>query len=865
MVGHEDRGTGVSPGPDTPADTTPRKIAPRKVTLTAEAAAAHIERIVRRTRLLLAWESIWPILAWILIIAAVFVGLSWLGLWLVIWPIVRYGLLALFAGAVIWALWPLSGFRLASREDCFRRIEELGGYRHQPLTALNDPLAAGAADLGSRILWDAHRQRVLRSIAALQSGWARSNFNRRDPWAARVVAAMILIAGFAVGGDRVGQLKSAFATQVPSSTVTGRIDAWIAPPSYTRRPPVLLTVNADGDQASQPLIRVPEQSLLVVRVQDHPDIQVVLQQDAGETALQPVDDEQDGSGSARPRAKNAAKSLAQYRQSISTDTTVIIRSGTRELRRWLLAVDPDNNPSIAFVEPPSEAHSGSFKVVYEMDDDYAIVSATAKITANSDRQSGMPTSRPPQPLFDPPSFALTLPSGNKRTGRSQTFRDLTAHPWAGSSVDLTLSATDEAGQTGNSKTVTVTLPSRRFHKPIARAIVEQRRILALDANRHIDVIEAIDGLLIAPHIFTDNAGQFLALRHAYRHLTDAGTDDELRQVVATFWDLALSFEDGDLSLAERALRDAQEALRRALEGNASDEEIQRLTQQLREALNRFLQALAEQAQRRPQAELSPDQQNQMLSRQDLNKLLDRIEELARMGSRDAARQMLSQLRQMLENLRTGRMQNDPNGRMSQMLRELGEMIRRQQKLMDQTHRLGRPGRNDPNSPQSGEERAKREQEFGRLQRGQGDLRGALEKYLKDLRENGMRPGQQFGKAGEAMEGAEGELGRGRPGAAVGNQGKALEALREGANAMVQQLLGMGRNGRTGPNPRARNQDPLGRPRQTQGPDLGLTVKVPDEIDAQRARRILNELRRRLSDPSRPPPEIDYLERLLKRY
>ncbi len=43
----------------------------------------------------------------------------------------------------------------------------------------------------------------------------------------------------------------------------------------------------------------------------------------------------------------------------------------------------------------------------------------------------------------------------------------------------------------------------------------------------------------------------------------------------------------------------------------------------------------------------------------------------------------------------------------------------------------------------------------------------------------------------------------------------------------------------------------------------FTVKVPDEIDVQRARRVLEELRKRLSEPLRPRIELDYLERLLK--
>ena len=48
------------------------------------------------------------------------------------------------------------------------------------------------------------------------------------------------------------------------------------------------------------------------------------------------------------------------------------------------------------------------------------------------------------------------------------------------------------------------------------------------------------------------------------------------------------------------------------------------------------------------------------------------------------------------------------------------------------------------------------------------------------------------------------------------------------------------------------RDPLGRPQRFQGPDAGNSVKVPDQIDMQRAREILEELRRRLAQPTRPP-------------
>ncbi|NRB29860.1 MAG: DUF4175 family protein, partial [Rhizobiaceae bacterium] len=58
------------------------------------------------------------------------------------------------------------------------------------------------------------------------------------------------------------------------------------------------------------------------------------------------------------------------------------------------------------------------------------------------------------------------------------------------------------------------------------------------------------------------------------------------------------------------------------------------------------------------------------------------------------------------------------------------------------------------------------------------------------------------------------------------------------------------------------RDPLGRQSRSQGPQLGNDTKVPGEIDAQRARRILEAIRRRLGETTRPKLELDYLDRLL---
>ncbi len=49
--------------------------------------------------------------------------------------------------------------------------------------------------------------------------------------------------------------------------------------------------------------------------------------------------------------------------------------------------------------------------------------------------------------------------------------------------------------------VSFTLPAHPFTKPLARALVEQRRKLALDADTRSQVLEALYALMIAPEQF----------------------------------------------------------------------------------------------------------------------------------------------------------------------------------------------------------------------------------------------------------------------------------------------------------------------------------------------------------------------------
>jgi hypothetical protein len=356
----------------------------------------------------------------------------------------------------------------------------------------------------------------------------------------------------------------------------------------------------------------------------------------------------------------------------------------------------------------------------------------------------------------------------------------------------------------------------------------------------------------------------LALRISGRRLIADKTGVEIPEVQNLLWQTAMRLEEGSISSAEMALRAAEQALQEALDRGASDQEIEQLMNQLQQAMNQFLDALTQQAMKNaPNGQLSNETARQMtLQREDLQRLLDKAREMARGGARDAARQMLSQLQDMLENLQANpyAQQTDPSARQAQeMMRDLGDLARRQQNLLDKTYRDSQqlaPGQLSPNSEAWAKDQAELQQKLEQLNKRFNDLLG--------------RTPPQFGEAGREMGRAEDSLRQRNPGAAVLPQTRALQDLQQGEHDMMQQLVE-----RFGRQPGQRNsnqldqfgqsQDPLGRAMPGAGQMDTGDVKVPDKSDLQRAREILQELRRRAGENQRPRYELDYLDRLLKRF
>ncbi len=833
-----------------------------------------LKRALGRARWGIFWERLWPALASIATVAGLFLALSWLGLWLWLPPLGRaigLGVFFLLASA---AFAPFFLLRVPTTNDGLRRLDRNSGLPHRPATAIADEIAAPSSDSFSLALWRAHLERALRTAKTLKAGAPSPRLARRDPLALRALVAVLVIATFfAAEGDRIKRLAAAFDWQGVMVPANFRIDAWVSPPNYTGRPPLIL----QGLRPGEPLqtgavISVPAGSTLVIRA----------------TGIQLDVVVSGGVADAAAGAQTVSSRGTEERRFVVNDAgTATVRGAASRDVTWRFSAVPDLPPAISLVKDPEGQARGALLLAYKLEDDYGVIGAQATFRL----QDGKGTNgQPPRALFEAPDFPLVLPQARTKNGAGQSTKDLTEHPWAGVDVTMRLVARDEAGNEGVSEPFEFRLPERPFAKPMARALIEQRRVLALDGDAQAGVLTALDALTLAPERFKMEANIYLGLRSIFWQLARAKSDEQLRDVVARMWDMAVHLEDGSVSDAEQALRAAEEALRQALERGATDEELKRLTDQLRAALDQFLQALAEQLRKNPQQLARPlDPNTRQVRPQDLRNMIDRLEQMARSGAKDAARRMLQELQQMLENLQTARpgqpMDGDDDDMMS-ALDELGDMIRKQQQLRDRTFQQGQDQRRDRQRGQRGQQGQQGEQgqqgqqqgQMGELREGQQALRDQLKKLLEELRKRGFGQGQQgqgemdqLGRAGEAMGDAEGQLGEGNADSAVDSQGRALEALRRGAQNLAQSMqqqgmMGPGPNGQPGRlgSPRAQQEtDPLGRP--LRGRDYGddTTVKVPGEIDVQRARRILEELRRRFGENFRPQLELEYIERLLR--
>jgi len=590
---------------------------------------------------------------------------------------------------------------------------------------------------------------------------------------------------------------------------------------------------------------------------------------------------------------------------------------------------PDSAPLAEFVSVPVLGPNDLTELGWKISDDYGVTRLELALRlvephpAVPDEERRVP---------------IELPSVSVKSASEDVALDMTRHAWAGLMVEARLVATDGGGNEGQSAPHEFVLPEKLFLQSLARA-AQEIRVTVLREPRPYD--EDVDGLnrleaapegvqhaslmleavTHAPYRFFKTYEPFLGFSSAQASLKTARTLEDAHQVDGLLWAVALKAEYGSAADALAALLAAKKALEKALRDGASEEEITRLTEAFRQAAENYVQAklaeaiangLSEDA-----AEDGLDNQQaggggQGLGQDSFEDMLNALEDLTATGATDQARQLLSDITNMLENLEFQKgngsggdgfalpndgsegedgEQSEEQQELAEQIEDLSEALREQRELNDDTLESGRAERDrQRQQAQRGRQGGDQQSDGGTQGEQQGGLtreelaerQAQIGDLLQQLAEGGPGQGEEQGESGgggeegderegqgglgaEALEDAlsaqrraEDALRNGQFSRAQRSQEQITEALRELAGGLAAELDEL--RGET--SEEAQQTDPFGNP--IGGTGASGDVVVPDKSERQRALDILEELRRRFNEAS-DPEEREYLKRLLDRF
>jgi len=789
-----------------------------------------------------AWEGLWRRLWAPVTASAAFLGVALTDL-LPSWPGYLHTLVVVAFVAAVGRLLYLNfrGYRFPTRTDARARLEGVMPELHRPLTAVEDRHEAGDSEL-SAALWAAHRQKAAAVVDRLRPDLPSPGVDTLDRRSFRAAAVLLLVIGIlGAGNDALPRLLRAFTPSFDAATGTVNAKIWLTPPSYTNMSPVFIEFPAPATQTAPETLTVPQGSVALVIVTGTPR-QTELRIDGNARNLEKVGDDSQ-----------------RIEMQIPPGKRLELTQRGRLIAGWDFEMLPDLPPEIQFVREPKESGRGRLRVDYRAKDDYGIGRATAAISSTNDVATQ---------IAEPFEVELATPPFNPKEATAASFLDLTAHPWAGMMVSMKLKIKDQADQSAESEALTVQLPERLFNHPVARELVGLRKALIMDFRRNAGAaVRAVDRILKARDSFGGDPHVVLLLSSTRGRLALGAGANDARSVIDMMWHAAVRIEDGNLVEAEQRLEAAEQALREAMERGASPREIEQLVDQLKQALAEFTRELAERMPQQQNSALKPDAGQNSFSPQDIAETMERLKQMSQMGAEEAAKKMMSELQDMLQALRQAANQTGENKDLQeaqQIMQELQELTQEQSQQLEETFEKARQQEKEGRKPgeRKGDPAAGQRQE--NLRQKLGDLMGRMGEKAGSIPEG-------MGTAEQSMRRARDRLNTGAFERASESQGEAVSALQESLDQANQQLMqSLAEKGMAGmvpmPGKDQQGRDPLGR---RTGPDNGENVELPQGPDAagvsERVRAILEEIRRRAADRTRPAEEQDYLRRLMKQF
>jgi hypothetical protein len=691
------------------------------------------------------------------------------------------------------------------------------------------------------------------------------------------LAACLGIAG-GEAPERIGRAFLPAFIAAPPAAAT-ELQAWITPPGYANMAPVFLRPAGEA-------VSVPAGSHLTVSVSGGRGVPVLML------------------GGRRLAMQKLDAAGFQADQDLTGGGRLVVRRGGVELGAWDLTVVADAAPVVSWPEPPGTARGGGrtpgTRLPWQVAHDYGVVGLQAELRLRD---------RPGAP---PLVVAIPLPGGAPKQAKGVRVQDLTPHPYAGLAVVARLVARDAPGLVGTSAEAVFTLPERRFDNPTARAVIAVRRMLTLRPEARAPAIAELDRIGTLDDVWRNDPGGYLNLRSAREQLRQDREPAAVGQVQARLWQLALHLEEGAPEKTARALEQARQALRDAMDAEKRGEkvdpkEIERRIEALEQAIQQHLDALAEQMKRDPDAQLA-DPDSQQRNAADAQRLAEEMRRAIEQGRMQEAEQRMAALERTLDALQHARpMHRDAQARQrdaqrqrgAQQLNAVQDMVQREGALLD--HAQSRPDAAAPAQADSAQQHDADVQRALRLALGElmqqyGDLMGrippnlgdadqamrdaaqafaaaqdgpaaqAVAKAIEALQKGGQAMSeamaQAFGMPGQQNGDQQGDAAgdQGGPGLAFGNPQDGNPNSPGGGNRPWRGLPSFGRRG-------DQRLDPLGRPLRegTGGTDESSDVALPEQMEQARTRAIQDELRRRAADRNRPQQELDYINRLLRQF
>lgn len=713
-------------------------------------------------------------------------------------PFAQGGLLLLTGGGALILAW--RGLRHVPWPDgraIARRLEAEAGLPHHPLLAYADrPAIAGAPGL-----WEAHRAALEAALTRLRLPRPRLDLARHDPWALRIPLVLALIAGLVIEGGAAGDhLARALAPPIPWGTLLPRpvVEAWATPPAYTGLAPFRLPLSG----AVRP---VPEGTRLVVTV-GHARARPRLYLDAKPLALEALD--------SRDFRSEAVLTASAH---------LSLRVGWWYHLGLDLSVIPNQKPLLSFTTPPAaDPRRSLLRLAWKAEDQWGMRDLAFVF---------VPLGHETEP---PVRVPLAVAAGRTASGRAAL--DLTASPWAGLPVRAHLEGHDVAGLAGESAEVTVLLPERHFTHPLARRLIEARRVLIRDPAARAGALAILAEGAADTSLFGHDYGGYLNYQAIAALLRRNPDPAAIPEAEARMWELALHFEEGRRGEAARRVAAAEKQLREAMEraketGKADRAELERLAAELQAALESYLDALAREAKPAP-PDAKPDR---VVDARTLSALARKMQEDLAAGRLAEAKQDMAALERELRALRAQRRAAADKAREAarrqaeKEAEELKAIARGEQGLLDHAERrleaakqargeswdmpqtlvpppgmspplslffhpaprrggAPRPGGDAEAGSPSGAPSAKGTQGAGGQEEdreAQAALRQALAAFRKKVGPVGDEAKQNFTEADMAMRQAEAALAEGEDQAAAAAETEALSALVEGGTAMAK--------------------------------------------------------------------------------